>query len=163
MFSRRKFPITTRPKMNISAQGEKIKQGRQHRILRLTFDTRMNWVEHIKNTKARTEKKINKIKCLAHTTWGGDDSPWYGEEAYGSATEAVLKKLEPTHKRGIRLALGAFAVSRTKKVLCEAGMTKLAEMRKLGNTKATKRVVTNKEHSIRPFCTNPSKLDEYAL
>jgi hypothetical protein len=58
----------------------------------------------------------------------------YGEEAYGSATEALLKKLEPTHKRDIRLTLGAFAVSRTKNVLCEAGMTKLAEMRKLDKT-----------------------------
>jgi hypothetical protein len=29
----------------------------------------------------------------------------YGEEAYGSASKAVLKKLEPTHNQGIRLAL----------------------------------------------------------
>jgi hypothetical protein len=28
----------------------------------LTFDTRMNWLEHIKNTKTRAEKKINIIK-----------------------------------------------------------------------------------------------------
>jgi hypothetical protein len=28
----------------------------------------------------------------------------YEEETYGSATEAVLKKLEPTYNRGIRLA-----------------------------------------------------------
>jgi hypothetical protein len=38
-------------------------------------------------------------------------------------TEAVLKKLDPTQNRGIRLALGGFAVSRTENVLCEAGMT----------------------------------------
>jgi hypothetical protein len=54
----------------------------------------------------------------------------YGEEAYGSATEAVLKKLEPTHNRGNRLALRAFAVSRTENVLCEAGMTTLTEVTK---------------------------------
>jgi hypothetical protein len=34
----------------------------------------------------------------------------YGEEAYGSASKAVLKKLEPTHNRGIRLALRVFEV-----------------------------------------------------
>jgi hypothetical protein len=28
----------------------------------------------------------------------------YVEEAYGSATEAVLKKLKPTHNRGIRFS-----------------------------------------------------------
>jgi hypothetical protein len=55
------------------------------------------------------------------------------------------------------------AVSRTENVVCEAGMTTLTEMRKLSNTKAMIRVVTNKEHPIRPFCTNPSKIDEYAL
>jgi hypothetical protein len=35
-------------------------------------------------------------------------------------------------------------------------------MRKLSNTKETIRVVTSKEHPIKPFCTNPSKIDEYA-
>jgi hypothetical protein len=68
----------------------------------------------------------------------------YGEEAYGSATKAVLKKLEPTHNRGIMLTLGVFAVSRAENGLCEAGMTTLTEMRKLSNTKATIRVVTNR-------------------
>jgi hypothetical protein len=73
----------------------------------------------------------------------------YGEEAYRSATEAMLKKLEPTHNKGIRLVLGAFPVSRTENVLREAVMTKQTEMRKLSNTKATIRVVTNKEHPTR--------------
>jgi hypothetical protein len=50
----------------------KIEQVRQHRILGLTFDTKMNWLEHIKNTKARAKRKINIIKCLAHTTWGAN-------------------------------------------------------------------------------------------
>jgi hypothetical protein len=64
MFRRRKFPITTRSRMNIWVKGEKIEQVRQHYILRLIFDTNLNWLEHIKNAKARAEKKINIIKCL---------------------------------------------------------------------------------------------------
>jgi hypothetical protein len=66
---------------------------------------------------------MNIIKCLAHTKWGADQGNLltihkmiilrHGEEAYGSASKAVLKKLEPTHNRGIRLALGVFAVCRT--------------------------------------------------
>jgi hypothetical protein len=40
-------------------------------------------------------------------------------------------------------------------------MTALTEIRKLSNTEATIREVTNKEHLIRPFCTNHSKIDEY--
>jgi hypothetical protein len=42
-------------------------------------------------------------------------------------------------------------------------LTTLTEMRKLSNTKATIRVVTSTEHSIKPFCTNPFKIDEYAF
>jgi hypothetical protein len=67
----RKFPITIRPIMNNGAKEEKIKQVSQQRTLGLTFYTRM---EHNKNTKARAEKIINIIKCLAHTTWGPDQN-----------------------------------------------------------------------------------------
>jgi hypothetical protein len=42
-------------------------------------------------------------------------------------------------------------------------MTTPTEIRKLSNTKATIREITIKEHPIRPFYTNPSKIDEYAL
>jgi hypothetical protein len=163
MDSRRKCPITTRPRMNIWAKGKEIEQVRQHRILGFTFYTRL---EQIKNTKVRAEKKINIFKCLAHTTWGTDQGSLlklhqiivlgtlrYEEEAYGSATEAVMKKLEPIPKIRIKLALGAFAVSRIENVLCEAEMNTLAEI--------TIGVVTHKEHPIRPFCTNPYKIDEY--
>jgi hypothetical protein len=114
----RKFPITTRPRINIRRNERKLNRldivswG-------LTFDNGMNWLEYIKNTKARAEKKINVMKFLAHTTWGADqgsllkvlqmiDTLRYGEESYGSATEAVMKKLKPTHNRGVRLALGVF-------------------------------------------------------
>jgi hypothetical protein len=30
----------------------------------------------------------------------------YGEKVYGSASNAILNKLEPTHNKEIRLALG---------------------------------------------------------
>jgi hypothetical protein len=58
MFSRRKFPITTRPRMNIWAKGEKIEQVKQNRILGLTFDTKMNWLER--------KKMYNKMSATYH-------------------------------------------------------------------------------------------------
>jgi hypothetical protein len=123
MFSRRKFPITTRSKMNIWVKGEKIGGNRPRKPIKST----------------------------------PNDSPQYTEEA-------VLKKLEPSHHKGIRFTLGAFtADSKTDNVLCKIRMTTQTEMRKLSNTKATIRVVTNKEHPKRPFCINPSKIDIYAL
>jgi phosphoenolpyruvate-protein kinase (PTS system EI component) len=90
----------------------------------------MHWLEHIENTKAKAEKKISIIKCLAHTTWGADQGCLLKvHQMIVPDTETVLKQLEPTHN---------------KNVLCEAGMTTLTEMTKLSNTKATIRVLTNK-------------------
>jgi hypothetical protein len=61
----------------------------------------------------------------------------YEEDAYGSASQAILKKLEPTHNRGLKLALGLFVICRTENILCEANLTTLAEMRELNNVKTT--------------------------
>jgi hypothetical protein len=62
---------------------------------------------------------VNYLKCFSHTTWESDQvnllrifqmiiisTIRYGEESYGSASNAVLKKLEHIHKKGMRLALG---------------------------------------------------------
>jgi hypothetical protein len=87
----------------------------------------------------------------------------YGKEAYGSASKAVLKKLDTTHNQGIRLALGVFAVCRTKKSICKAGVSTLADMRNLNVTITTIRFISNPNHPKRPYCLNPTKLDEYAL
>jgi hypothetical protein len=83
------------------------------------------------------------IKCLAHTKWEADQGNLlkrhkmiklstlrYGEEAYGLASKAVLKKLKPTHNRAIRV----FAVCHTENALCESGVSTLADMRNLNTT-----------------------------
>jgi hypothetical protein len=82
---------------------------------------------------------------------------------YGSASCAVLRQLDAVHHKGIRLALGAFAICRTEKLLCEAGLAKLDEIRKLKSTKSAIRIVTNADNPIRPYFMNPNKLDKYAM
>jgi hypothetical protein len=85
-----------------------------------------------------------------------------GEEAYDSASQAILKKLEPTHNRGLKLAFELFVICRTENVLSEAGLPTLSEMRDLNNVKTTMGIITNPRHSIRPFCVELKKTDEYA-
>jgi hypothetical protein len=87
----------------------------------------------------------------------------YGEEAYGSASCAVLRQLNAVHHKGVRLALGTFVICRTENLLCEAGIAKLDEMRKLNSIKLAIRILTNTDHPIRQYFTNPNKLDEYAM
>jgi hypothetical protein len=43
----------------------------------------------------------------------------YGSAAFGSASTAQLKRLEPVHNKGLRIALGAFCVCRTENIMCE--------------------------------------------
>jgi hypothetical protein len=47
----------------------------------------------------------------------------YGEEVYGSAPpHTILKKLEPTNNRGVKLVLGVFVIYRTENALWESGL-----------------------------------------
>jgi hypothetical protein len=55
----------------------------------------------------------------------------YGEEAYGSASSAVLRQLSEVHHKDVRLALGTFVICRMENLLCESGLAKLDEIRKL--------------------------------
>jgi hypothetical protein len=79
------------------------------------------------------------------------------------SAKAVLKKLEPTHNREIRLAQGVFVVCRTENALCKAGVSTLADMRNLNTTITAITFISNPNHPIRSYCLNPPKLDEYVL
>jgi hypothetical protein len=141
-------------------KGERIEQVNQHRILGLIIDARITWNAHILYAKAKAEKKINIIKCLRHTKWGAEQQNLIkihcmvilstirsGEEAYGSASQTALRKLKPTHNRGLKLAFGLLVICRTENVLCEANLPTLAEMRELNNVKATIRQHTPSDPS----------------
>jgi hypothetical protein len=52
----------------------------------------------------------------------------YGEKAYGSAPCAVLRQLDAVHHKGVRLA-----ICRTENLLCDAGLSKLDEIRKFNS------------------------------
>jgi hypothetical protein len=78
---------------------------------------------NISYTPRLRQKKMNLIQCLSHTTWSEDQENLikihrmiilstlrYGKEVYGSASQAILKKLEPTHNRGLKLALELFVI-----------------------------------------------------
>jgi hypothetical protein len=181
MLIHRRRPRTegnTRFKLRVLIGMEKIEMVKKHRILGLTFDERLNWKEPIKDVKATATRKLNILKSLSHTSWGSDHKTLlrihqiivlstlrYEEDAYayGSASCAVLRQLDAVHHKGVRLALDTFVICRTKNLLCETGLAKLDEIRKLNNTKLAIRILTNTGHPIRPYFTNPNKLDEYAM
>jgi hypothetical protein len=85
---------------------------------------------------------------------------WYGEQCYGSASCTVLRQLDAVHHKGVRLALGTFAICRPENLLGEAGLAKLDEIRKFNSTKSAIRIVTNADHLIRPYFMNTNKLNK---
>jgi hypothetical protein len=75
---------------------------RQHRILGLIIDDRLNYKVQLKDVKARAGKRLGLLKTLAHKKWGGDQKTLlrihrmirYGESINGTATKPALKTLE---------------------------------------------------------------------
>jgi hypothetical protein len=53
----------------------------------------------------------------------------YGESIYDISTKPALKPLELIHNKGVKLALGVFAIRKTENSLCEAGFPTLANER----------------------------------
>jgi hypothetical protein len=72
----------------------------------------------------------------------------YGSIAYGSATDGQLKRLDPIHNRGLRIALGAFCVFKTTNILCESGYDNLDERRSRKLTNIALHVAENENHPV---------------
>jgi hypothetical protein len=87
----------------------------------------------------------------------------YGEKAYGSASKAVLRKQDPIHHRGVRLALGTFAVCKTENVLCKAELPTLTEMRDENTMKTGIRILKNENQPTRSQMINWNIYDDYAI
>jgi hypothetical protein len=77
----------------------------------------------------------------------------YGSAVYGSARNAQLKRLEPVHNKGLRIALGAFSVCRTENIMCESGFESLAEKEKAKNS----------SHPVNRWFKEKEAHEDYAL
>ena len=104
------------------------------KFLGLHFDQHLNWKVHIKQVKSKALKALNILKKLAHSTWGADRETMlrlykatvlpileYGSQIYSSASESVLRTLDPVHHLGLRLATGAFRSSPTSSIIADSG------------------------------------------
>jgi Reverse transcriptase (RNA-dependent DNA polymerase)/RNase H len=151
-------------KMSIKMRGDTIKEVKTHRILGLTFDWRLTWEAHLKDAKSKGMQRLNIIRCLAGTRWGGDQHTLlsahraivesvirYGESAYGSASHAELNKLETVQNFGIRAAIGAFRVTRTTKLLEEVGQQTLQQKRDNATAKMAIKTLTKPNHQLIPY------------
>jgi hypothetical protein len=98
-------------------------------------------------------KKLNIIKSLAHKKWDAD-LRIHQMIILPTSSPTTLKTPDPVHHKGVRLALGNFAVCRTENVLHEAGISTLVKIREQDTSRIAIRVITNKSHPIRSYFMN---------
>lgn len=104
------------------------------RFLGVTFDSKLNWKDHIEQVRISCSKALNLLKVLAGHKWGSDTIVLlriykalilsridYGSIAYGTASKTDLKKLDTIQSTALRVVLGAFRSSPIPSLLCLAG------------------------------------------
>ena len=114
----------------------------ENKFLGVIFDTKLSFIPHIKQLKAKCQKALNLLRVVAHTDWGADRKVLlnlyrtiirskldYGSIIYGSARKSYLEMLDPIHHQGLRLALGAFRTSPSESLLAEANEPSLYNRR----------------------------------
>jgi hypothetical protein len=155
----------------LNGQILEVKNTNTHKILEIKFDNRLTWKAHITEAKAKAAKRNP-----AETNWGADlgmllrihkmfilSALEYGSIAYGSATYRQLKRLEPIHKRGLRIALRAFCVYKTTNILCESGYDNLDERRRRKLTNIALHVAENENHPVNKLLRDQEVYDEETL
>jgi hypothetical protein len=114
--------------------GQLITPKESTRYLGMIFDNRLEWNHHIASVKEDCMKKSNILKNISRKTWGSDRITLlrlyrtliipkldYGCEAYASARDWTLAKLDPVHNCAIRLCTGAFKSSPVVSLYTESG------------------------------------------
>ena len=94
------------------------------KFLGLHWDSQLTWSIHINKLIASCNTSLNLLKTLSSRNWGADQHIMlqtyrliirpkidYGCLAYGSASEALLRKLDAVHNEALRLCSGAFKSS----------------------------------------------------
>lgn len=134
-FSRKYNQITNLP---LYLNNQTIEFVNHTKYLGIIFDNKLNFREHIKEIKAKCNRKLNILKILSNSRYGSDQKLLlrihniiilsvidYSSFIIDSICETDLKKLDTVHNAGLRIALGAFKSSPIKSLEIESGMYSL--------------------------------------
>ena len=130
------------PDPDLFLSGQRISCVQESKFLGLTFDSKLTWEHHIRNTKIKCMKTLDILKVLSCTRWGADRKHLlqlhrsliipklsYGSEVYSSASKSRLDALNAVHHAGIRISTGAFKSSPISSLLVDASELPLELMR----------------------------------
>jgi len=110
--------------LNITLDNLVIPYHNKIKILGITFDSKLNWLPHLKNICHSISQKLNIFKIIAHTSWGGDSSSLlmiykalirsktdYGSILLKNAKTNHLNMVQTKLNTAIRLSIGGFKSS----------------------------------------------------
>lgn len=136
-----------------------IQVSNQARFLGLIFDKKLNFKPHIEDLRQRCMKAMRVVKVLSSSVWGADTNLLlhiyrtlvrskldYASFVYGSARKSYIKKLDPIHNLGIRLALGSFRTSSVGANQVEADEPSLEHRRQKLALQYTTKLATNTQN-----------------
>lgn len=155
-FTRKRKTIRT-PKL--TCNNKNIEMVTEHRMLGVTFDSKLTWATHINNTKQIALKRLNVMKMLSGYKVGLKYDQLltlhetivlstldYGSVLYGGGAKTHLQKLDALHHKGVRMALGLFQTTPVESLLAEAGFLPLDMRRKLQALNYAATIIGNKNH-----------------
>jgi ribonuclease HI len=121
------------PDPQLKLGNDNIKVVKETKFLGLIWDSKLNFIPHIKYLKDKCTKALNLLKVLSNTDWGADRETLlklyrslirskldYGCMVYGSARPSYIEQLDPIHNQALRLCLGAFKTSPVESLYVEA-------------------------------------------
>lgn len=131
----------------------------EHQFLGLMFDSKLSFIPHMTNIKRKANKALNILKVLSWKHWGADRTCLlriyrsvvrsildYGSVIYGSARKSYLKRLNPIHNHGLRLATGAYRTSPVESLYVESDEPCLEHRRALLTVSYVLRIRSKPSH-----------------
>ena len=139
---------------------ELIQIVKETKFLRITFDSKLTFIPHIKYLKPKCLKALSLLRVVAHTDWGADYTTLmriytsyirskldYGSIVYGSGRKSYLQALDPIHNQALRLCLGAYRTSPCQSLYAEINKLSLNLRRKMLSVNYTLKLKSNPNNS----------------
>ena len=108
-------------KTEIKTKNRKVSICPAARFLRLQWDSKLTWAEHIAKLKLRCAKDLNLLRSLTSCTWRADQETVmrlyraivrpkldYGSIVYGAASQTLLKQVEAIPNEAFWISWSSF-------------------------------------------------------
>lgn len=154
LISRARHPATA--EVTLKVNGVPIPVMREVKFLGVTFDSRLSWEPHIGLVINKCKRATNLLRLVSGQSWGANKKAMlclyrclirsrfdYGCEAFRTASDAQLHRLDVVQNRCLRLCCGAFITTAANTLQQDCGEMPLWLRRKRCILRYTTKVSTN--------------------